>query len=412
MTDVILCAFTTAAITALVFAQSERERGGSGRRYTLLAFVALAGGALIKGPVALLIPALVWLPWLAWRGGLGRFLRSRDVWVGAALFVLLAAPWLIAVHLRTQGAFTRHALGYETLERFFGEAVSSASLPWWGYLATLWPAFFPWSAFLPSAAIALLGRARRASPEGARDALVPLAVWWVVVVFVFFSLSATRVVTYVFPAFPALALLIGRWWSLALAQPRPRGAFSPLPPVLALLALALVSLGLLALPKGPAQALPAAILAPLQISFAAFAAGFAGIALLAWLRPAREVLAAVVALNLLAFGGASAWLMPRVEALEAAPEKAFGEWLRGRPEVRALALDDHALPVYFHAQRRVERFRVRDALAFRAAFESGGPAAAVVRKKHRWALTDLEHTLLGEDDGHLFIASPAATDSR
>ena len=80
MTDVILCAFTTAAITGFVFAESERERGGSGRKPTLLAFAALAGGFLVKGPVAVLVPALVWLPWLAWRGALGRFLRRRDLW--------------------------------------------------------------------------------------------------------------------------------------------------------------------------------------------------------------------------------------------------------------------------------------------------------------------------------------------
>jgi alpha-glucosidase (family GH31 glycosyl hydrolase)/4-amino-4-deoxy-L-arabinose transferase-like glycosyltransferase len=407
MTDVILCAFTTAAITGFVFAESERERGGSGRWPTLLACVALAGGLLTKGPVAVLIPALVWLPWLAWRGALGRFLRRRELWIGAALFALLAAPWFIAVHLRTQGAFTRHALGYETLERFFGEAVSSASLPWWGYLATLWPAFFPWSAFLPSALIALLGRARRAAAEGARDPLAALAVWWAAVVFVFFSLGATRVVTYTFPAFPALALLIGRWWSLALARPDPRRALSPLPPLLALLAALLGAIALLALPEGPRQALPEAIVAPLQATLAAFAAGFAGICALAWLRPAREVLAALVALSVLAFGGVSAWLMPRVEALEAAPAKAYGEWLRERPEVRALAFDDHALSVYFYAQRPVERFGARESGRFRAAFEAGGPAAAVVRNKHRALLAGLDHALLGEDDRHVFIANAA-----
>jgi len=140
---------------------------------------------------------------------------------------------------------------------------------------------------------------------------------------------------------------------------------------------------------------------------AAFAAGFAAICALAWLRPAREVLVALVVLIGFGFGGVSAGLMPRVEALEAAPQKAFGEWLRGHPEVRALAFDDHALPVYFYAQRRIERFGARDAERFRAAFEAGGPAAAVVRKKRHRALAGLDLVVLGEDERHVFVANAA-----
>jgi len=407
MTDVILCACITAAITGFVFAEAARERGGSGRRATGLAFVALAAGFLTKGPIAVLVPALVWLPWLAWRGALGRFLRRRDVAIGAALFCVLVAPWFIAVHLRTQGAFTRHALGYETLERFFGQAVSSASLPWWGYLATLWPAFFPWSAFLPSAGLALLARARPARGSREPDALVAFAAWWAVVVYVFFSLGATRVVTYVFPAFPALALLVGRWWSLALAQPRPRRALSPLPPLLILLALLLLALGLLALPGGPGAALPEAIIEPALATLAALAVGLAGVCALACWRPAREVFSALVVLIVLAFGAASLFLMPRVEALEASSAKSFGEWLRAHPDVRALAFDDHAPGLYFYAQRRIERFGPRESGRFRAALQAEGPAAAVVRRKRRAALAGLDLTLLAEDYRHVFVANAA-----
>ena len=99
--------------------------------------------------------------------------------------------------------------------------------------------------------------------------------------------------------------------------------------------------------------------------------------------------------------------MPRVEALRAAPQKTFGEWLRAHPEVRALAFDDHALPTYFYAQRRIERFGGRDEGRFRAAFEAGGPAAAVVRKKRQRALAGLDRVALGEDERHVFVANAA-----
>jgi 4-amino-4-deoxy-L-arabinose transferase-like glycosyltransferase len=401
MTDMTLCAFTTAAIAALVFAEQSRERGGGGRGWLALAGVALAGGLLTKGPVAVVLPGLVVAPWLVRRGALGVWLRRREAWAGVSLFVALAAPWFVAVHLRTQGAFTRHALGFETFERYFGEAVSSASLPWWGYLATLWPCFLPWSAFLPGAVIVHLRR------SGREDPLSGLCLWWAVVVFAFFTLGETRVVTYVFPAVPALALLVGGWWREALAQPRPRGALSPLPPVAVLSAAALVGLALVAQDGGPTAKLPPAIVPALWVALAALAVGFALAAGLAWRRPPGEALAGLLGVTLACIVGAAWLLMPRVEALEAAPIKAFGRWLRAHPEVRALALADHAPALRFYAQRRVEPFSGRERDAFRAAFAEDLPAAAVVRRKHCGALEGLELTLLDEARRHVFVANAA-----
>ncbi len=408
MTDVILCACITAAITGFVYAEAKWQGGGSGRRATGFAFAAMAAGFLVKGPVAVIVPALVWLPWLAWHAALGRWLRRRDVWLGAALFSVIAAPWFIAVHVRTQGAFTRHALGYETFERFLGAPVSSASLPWWGYLATLAPAFFPWSVFLPSVAVAFFARTRQAREARTPDALVAFAAWWALVVYLFFSLGATRVVTYVFPAFPALALLVGHWWSLVFAQSRPRRALSPLPPVLGLFALLIAALALLALPGGPGAALPEVIRGPARAALAMLTAGLAGVAVIAVWRPAREVFAALVVTTVLAFGAAAAFVMPRIEALEATSVKAFGQWLREHPDVRALAFADHAPAVVFYAQRRIERFGGRDAEAFRAAFQAPGPAAAIVRLKRRRVLQGLAFTRLAEDTRHVFVANAAS----
>jgi 4-amino-4-deoxy-L-arabinose transferase-like glycosyltransferase len=407
MTDVMLCAFVTAAIAGFAFAERERAAGGAGRAWTLFAFAALGLGALTKGPVAWLIPALVWLPWLAWRGGLRRFLRRPLTLAGAALGLAIAAPWFVAVHLRTDGAFTRHAFGFETFERFFGEPVSSASLPWWGYAVAVWPAFLPWSACLPSACAALWRRARSASRRDGGEALAALAFWWAAVVFVFFSFSATRVVTYMFPAFPALALLVGRWWSLVFGSARPAGALSPRAPCAALLALSLALLALLAVPGPLTRELPSAIVGPLRVGAAALAAGSAAVGWLAWRRPAPQVFAALVGLWLLLGVAAAGWLMPRVEAFEATSAKAFGEWLRAHPQVRALALDDHAPAVCFYAQRRVERFRARERDRFREAFEREAPAAAVVRHKRLGALSGLGAVVLAEDHQHVYVANPA-----
>ena len=244
MTDVILCACITAAITGFVFAEAARERAGGGQRATGFAFVALAAGFLTKGPVAVVIPALVWLPWLAWRGALGRWLRrARDRARRAALrrargaVVHRRAP-AHAGRLHAPRARLRDA---RALLRRGGEQREPAEV---GLSRDARAGLLPLVRVPSERGLALLARARAPARRSASpDPLVAFAAWWAFVVYVFFSLGATRVVTYVFPAFPALALLVGRWWSLVLAQPRPRRALSPLPPLLGLLALLLAALG-------------------------------------------------------------------------------------------------------------------------------------------------------------------------
>jgi 4-amino-4-deoxy-L-arabinose transferase-like glycosyltransferase len=395
MTDPILCAFTTAAIAGGVFARGSRASGA----WLAFAFAALALGALTKGPIAIAVPALVFLPWAWYRGELSGLAPPRAWLAGALLFVAIAAPWFVAIHLRTHGAFTQNGLGFETVERFFGRAVSSVSLPWWGYALALWPAFLPWSAFLPAALLA------PASRPGARDALFSLAAWWSLSLLVFFSLGATRVVTYLYPAFPAFALLVGSWWSRLAAEPgRSR---SPLLALLALLLATLATLALLALSEGPARRVPAQLAPALRTALLALAAGLASACAIARLRPARELFAALVAGSALALAAAMTSLMPRVEALEATSEKSFGEWLRAHPEVRALSLDDHAPAICFYAGRRVERFGPREAGRFRAAFSGDEPAAAVVRSSHRSSLGGLDAAVIAESYRHVFVTNAA-----
>lgn len=206
VTDMLLCLFVTAAILAgLAALQAPAPRA---RRFATAGWVAMALAVLVKGPVGLLIPALA-------LGGsllLLREIRSgvpRLVpWEGPALFLAIAAPWYALVLAANGWAFVEGFLIKHNLSRFSG-VISSHGGPLWFYVPVLLVGFFPWCGSLPSALWRAARVARRRRAVSPAERLTVTCLCWFVGVFVFFSLAGTKLPSYLFPAFPALALLVG-----------------------------------------------------------------------------------------------------------------------------------------------------------------------------------------------------------
>jgi 4-amino-4-deoxy-L-arabinose transferase-like glycosyltransferase len=68
--------------------------------------------------------------------------------------------------------------------------------------------FFPWSCFLPLSVVVAGHRALRADEPAPQRRALSLAVVWLAVWLVGFSLSATKLPNYVLPAYPAAALVV------------------------------------------------------------------------------------------------------------------------------------------------------------------------------------------------------------
>lgn len=206
VTDMLLCLFVTAAILAgLLALQAPAPRA---RRVATAGWVAMALAVLVKGPVGLLIPGLA-------LGGsllLLREIRSgvpRLVpWQGPALFLAIAAPWYALVLAANGWAFVEGFLIKHNLSRFSG-VISSHGGPVWFYVPVLLIGFFPWCGSLPSALWRAARVARRRRAASPAERLTVACFCWFVGVFVFFSLAGTKLPSYLFPAFPALALLVG-----------------------------------------------------------------------------------------------------------------------------------------------------------------------------------------------------------
>lgn len=119
---------------------------------------------------------------------------------GLPLVIALAAPWFIAIHLRTGGEFTRSFFWYHHIQRATGGADTLATHPWWFYLVRWAIDCLPWSPFIIPAA----WWAWRYEDADAR-----LGCIWALTVTVLLSLSRFKRADYLLPAYPGLAIAIG-----------------------------------------------------------------------------------------------------------------------------------------------------------------------------------------------------------
>lgn len=197
--DMLLTCLIAASLGSFLLAATGDEQSRNLRYYSFYLFAALA--VLTKGLVGIALPAAVVLLYVALRRR-WELLTEMRIPEGAALFLLVAAPWFVAAGIRNP-EFPRFFFIHEHFQRYL-TTIHHRYEPFWFFAPVLVGLIFPWSCFLPAVA----ARLRRQRTEQLRDVDLFLAIW-AVLVFVFFSFSHSKLVPYILPMFPPAALLIG-----------------------------------------------------------------------------------------------------------------------------------------------------------------------------------------------------------
>jgi len=217
--DATLLLFTTLAFLAFWVGHEDGSR-----RWWLPTAAACGLAVLTKGPIGVALPGLVILVYFSWNRELGRLL-DRRILGAAVVFLVVAGPWYGLVASETRGEWVKAFIGRENLERF-SSPMDQHSGPFYYYLAALPVMFAPWSAFL----VAVLwysagGTARGVTADLSRETRADrFLLCWLVAYLVVFSAAATKLPNYIFPLYPALAILTARfliaWRDGILAVPR------------------------------------------------------------------------------------------------------------------------------------------------------------------------------------------------
>ncbi len=208
--DIGLTFFVTLGLAAVWFGY---ERGD--RRWFRVAWVAVAGGLLVKGPVAAVLVGAPAAVFLLIQGGWPA-LRSAVAVRGVALAALIVLPWFALVSWRNP-EFPFFFIFDQHLKRFVW--TTEHREPFWFFLPMLPALFFPWG-LLPVVDPRLWWHELSWRRWGARTRFLVL---WAAAVVGFFSLSASKMITYVLPASVPLAVLLARMLACGLERGRVQG---------------------------------------------------------------------------------------------------------------------------------------------------------------------------------------------
>ena len=204
--DGLLSSWLALALAAFLVAQ----RDGATRRERLawmhVAWAAIAAATLTKGLIALVIPggalvlySLVTRDFALW--------KRLHIVTGLLLAFVVAAPWFVVVSQQNP-EFARFFFIHEHVERFLTTEHRRPGA-WWYFVPVFGVGLLPW---LGVWAWTARSTWRDAAPAANGFSWQRFCCVWAAFVFVFFSLSGSKLPSYILPMFPALALPIA--WQL------------------------------------------------------------------------------------------------------------------------------------------------------------------------------------------------------
>jgi 4-amino-4-deoxy-L-arabinose transferase-like glycosyltransferase len=197
--DVILTLFVTLALLTFLLAYYYQ----AGKRYYIFFYLFVALACLTKGPPGLSFPVLTIIPFLLLRRDL-RAIRKMGLFPWALIFGALVVSWYIFAYAQSGLAEARNFFVADIWDKFFPQ---EPGRPFYQYVVQLFGHFFPWSLFLPAAAVYVATK----QGKGERECSFFLLLWIIPNLFLF-SLAGAKRNEYILPLYPALAILTAQAW--------------------------------------------------------------------------------------------------------------------------------------------------------------------------------------------------------
>ena len=204
LTDMYLALFVTAAL--YVFSLGYFKPRYRQAAWHLL-FVFMALGLLTKGLLGILLPLMAIFIYLAANKELALF--KKFPWIsGGILFAVIGFPWYAQMTREHGWGFLSHFFIHENIRRFFVAEHKSFDR-YYFYPGGVFLGFFPWSFAVPFALAYGFRQAIRTAGLYRREFL--LLISCVFSFFVFFMMAKSKLLSYIFPVYPMIALIVGGW---------------------------------------------------------------------------------------------------------------------------------------------------------------------------------------------------------
>ncbi len=218
--DMGLSGMMTLALCSLLLAQRDEASSMERRKWMLVCWAGMALSVLSKGLIGLILPGAVLVlytllarDWTIW--------KRLNLFAGVLLFFVICTPWFVLVSIQNP-EFPHFFFIHEHFERFLTK-VHQREGSWYYFVPLLVLGMMPWLALLPPSLLAALGQSKAESQAKSQTKSQAksrpifrqewLLVVWIGFIFIFFSVSSSKLPSYILPIFPALALLMARYLS-------------------------------------------------------------------------------------------------------------------------------------------------------------------------------------------------------
>ncbi|RMG04501.1 MAG: glycosyltransferase family 39 protein, partial [Nitrospirae bacterium] len=169
------------------------------RKHIILAYIPMALGFLTKGPLGVIVPAMVCGLFFLYRDGFRNTVKGLFTPTGILLFCIIGLPWYVAM-IKIHGyRYFEEFFLYHNLYRFTGRA-RQHPFAFYYYIPIFLGSLYIWLPF--SAGVF------RVIKEGFRERSSELFLFvWMVSVLIFFSVSANKLHNYILIAYPPISIL-------------------------------------------------------------------------------------------------------------------------------------------------------------------------------------------------------------
>lgn len=203
VTDMVLTVFILLCITFFLYGWQKEDK-----RYYFLSAISAALAVLTKGPIGLFLPGLVILIYLMpkkrWMG----VPRRIPVFWCFLTFFAVALPWYLLAAKAHGATFISEFFGFQNVTRFLVPEHRIGSSPLF-YPPVILAGMLPWTLFLIFGTWQFY---KKNDFESKVPGYKLFLTAWFMVVFIFFTVSRTKLVTYIFPLFPVLAFFPAKLW--------------------------------------------------------------------------------------------------------------------------------------------------------------------------------------------------------
>ncbi len=208
------------AITILLLAHVSQQlmAGQTAPKILILAYATAGLGMMTKGMIGFVLPGMVITFWLLWNRRFSHLYRliSRP---GISVFLAVVAPWFVLMELKFPG-FLHYTFIYQQFDRYLDSSFNNPQ-PIYFYVMILFGGLLPWG--MGMLLLAIFPGTRRQMTLNESNGLKSLSLIWLASILLFFSIPTSKLIGYILPTVPAIALLL----ALLLEQILQRTATEP-----------------------------------------------------------------------------------------------------------------------------------------------------------------------------------------